>query len=308
MPIQTAVVQIIGGGGAAATAASVAIVALVADAAVTAGLAWGWGRRAAATYLLLGLALLGPLYARLDLIAVAFATWAFALARRGRDGPAGAAIAVAALWGLWAAFLLPWAALRRRRPTVVWALACLLLGGAAWFLVGGPKGPMQVLSYRGATGWDVQSTIGGFLSIFTDHATFLEGSILRIGYAPAAIRAAVLIAILGVTAFAWFRWMRTREASAGTTVLGVTAVILALSPTFPPAWASILAPWAAVAWEDDRRIGLGVAVVLALTGLIGAFPEHPVLGTLVIVRAVVLVWIAATSLTATRTLRTTQLV
>src|SRR5688500_8393074 len=70
MPAQTAVVRMIGGDGGAATTARVALLSLVADAAAAAALAWGWGRRVAAMYLLLGLPLLAVAYTRLDLLAV----------------------------------------------------------------------------------------------------------------------------------------------------------------------------------------------------------------------------------------------
>lgn len=300
MPVQTAVVQAVGGRGGAATAAGVTVVAVVADAAVAAALVRGWGLRTAANYLLLGLPLLGVAYARLDLIAVAFAAWAFAGTRRGRDGPAGVALGLAALSGLWAAFLLPWVTLRRRRrPTLVWAAAVLAAGGAAWFLVGGPKGPMQVLSYRGATGWDVQSTVGSLLQVFTDGATFLEGGILRIGFASSATRTAILALVLGATAMAWLRW-RSDGDPASRPALGITATILALSPTFPAEWTAILVPWTALMWDEDRRIALAAVVAIALTGVLTAVSpaaESTALTTaIVLVRQVALMAVAGWAL------------
>jgi hypothetical protein len=304
MPAQTAVVQVVGGRGGEVTASMVTVIAVAADAAVAGALAWGWGLRAAATYLLVGLALLGVAYVRLDLLAVAFATWAFALGRRGRDGPAGGTLAAAALSGLWAAFLLPWAVLRRRRPTLVWAAACLALGGAAWFIVGGPKGPMQVLSYRGATGWDVQSTIGSAFDVVTDDATFLEGGILRIGFAPAWARAGILLVIVAAAAFSWLRWALHGGDPAGRTSLAVAASILALAPTFPPAWASILAPWAAAAWDEEPTLATGAAMAIALTGVLGVVgspEESSAIGTtLVIMRQLVLFFVAAGALAPRR--------
>jgi hypothetical protein len=308
MPVQTAVVQVVGGRGGGATAAGVALVAVVADAAVAAALARGWGLRAAANYLLLGLPLLGVLYARLDLIAVAFAAWAFALSRRGRDGPAGVALGLAVLSGLWAAFLLPWAVLRRRRPTLVGAAAVLAAGGAAWFIVGGPKGPMQVLSYRGATGWDVQSTVGSLLHAFTNGATFLEGGILRIGFASSAARTAILALVLGVSAIVWLRW-RSHGDPASRPALAVTASILALSPTFPPEWTAILVPWTAIMWDEDRPLALGAAIAIALAGWLGTVSaDEQAAAAFVLIRAVVLVWIAATALLGRRNAPTRQLV
>jgi hypothetical protein len=302
MPIQTAVVQVIAGG--TTTVAGVAITALVADMAVAAALAWGWGRRTADVYLLLGLPLLSAAYTRLDLLAVAFAAWAFALARRGRDGPSGVALGLGALSGLWAAFLLPWAVLLRRRPTLVGAAACLAAGGTSWYLVGGPKAPMQVLSYRGATGWDVQSTIGGALRMFTDGATFLEGGIERIGFAPAWARTAVLLAILAAAGLAWLSWRPRLDDPAGRTALAVTASILALTPTYPAAWTSILVPWAALSWDEDRPLATGAVAAIALTGMLMALDpagESTAVSTsIVVARQIVLLLVTAGALAPRR--------
>jgi len=306
MPAQTAVIQVIGGDGGAATAARVALLSLVADATAAAALAWGWGRRAAATYLLLGLPLLAVAYTRLELLTVALAAWAFALSRRERDGSSGAVLGLAALSGLWAAFLLAWAVLRRRRPTLVGAAAVLAAGGAAWYLVGGPKSPMQVLSYRGATGWDVQSTVGGILDALTSGATFLEGGILRIGFAPAWVRAVLLLAVVAVAAVAWRRWQRDGGDPAGRTALAVSASILALSPTYPAAWTSILVPWTALTWEEDPTLATGAVVAIALTGVLAAASpadESTVLTTTIVVaRQLVLLGVAMRALFSRRTI------
>ena len=297
----------LGGHGGKTTAALVAMVAVVADALVAAALAWGWGLRVTAWYLLLGLPLLAVAYTRLDLLAVALATWAFALARRERDGPAGLAIGLAALSGLWAAFLLPWVVFRRRRPTLVWAAAGLAAGGAAWFLIAGPKAPMQVLSYRGATGWDVQGTVGVGLGALTGGATFLEGGILRIGFAPGWVRTALFLAILAAAAMAWLRWQPGRDDPAGRTALAITASILALSPTYPPAWTSILVPWAALTWDEDRRLATGAVVVIALTGVLAAVGREneatAVTTGIVLVRQLVLLAVAGRALVPGRVAR-----
>ena len=58
MPLETATDRTIGSDGATATAVRIAILAFLADLATAAALAWGWGRRPATVYLLLGLPLL----------------------------------------------------------------------------------------------------------------------------------------------------------------------------------------------------------------------------------------------------------
>src|SRR5262245_46406699 len=85
MPIQTAVDRLLAGGTIGAAVARIAILAFVADFAAAAAMAWGWGRRAAATYLVIGLPLLGFIYLRFDLISVALAVWSLALLHQHRE-------------------------------------------------------------------------------------------------------------------------------------------------------------------------------------------------------------------------------
>jgi hypothetical protein len=267
MPVQTGVVLLVAGGGAAATAATVAGLSLVGHAAVAAALAFGWGRRRAATALLIGLPILAVSIRRLDVLAVALAAWAFALARRRLDGAAGATLAVGILSGLWVALLTP-LALVGRRPIFAWAGGGVLVaGGAAWFLFGGPDGPMQVLSYRGATGWDVQGTFGALLDVSTSMSSFTEGGIERIGYAAPLARGAILAAVVAATLLAWWRRRRPGHDPAGV-ALTVTAAALALSPTFEPVWAAWLVPWAAIVIDDDRARAGAAWLAAVLTGVL----------------------------------------
>ncbi len=60
--------QLIGGSGAEATAIRLVFIAFAADLAAAAAVWWGWGRRPAAVYLVLGVPLLSFLYQRFDLV------------------------------------------------------------------------------------------------------------------------------------------------------------------------------------------------------------------------------------------------
>ena len=298
MPVQTGLVLLMGGGGTAATAAKVAGVAFVAQAAVAAALAYGWGRRRAAIGLLIGLPIVAVSSARIDLVAVALAAWAFALARRRLDGAAGATLAVGILSGFWVVLLAPFA-LIGRRPIFAWlGAAVLVVGGAGWFLYGGPDGPMQVLSYRGATGWDVQSTIGAVLDASTSMATFVEGGIERIGYASPLARGAILAVVVITTLFAWWRHRRPGADPAGV-ALTVTAAALAVSPTFDPVWVAWLVPWAAVVAGGDRGRAGAAWLAVVLTGVIvvvGGEDGRSVTAWLVLARAGILLGVALAGL------------
>ena len=115
-------------------------------------MSWGWGRRPAAAYLLLGLPLLSFLYLRFDLVAVALAAWSLALlarrresARRWRARPRrdGEALAV----GAGADLRVP---ARRAAGSLAGVGRRAWSSARWWYLTGGPKAPFQVLSFRDA--------------------------------------------------------------------------------------------------------------------------------------------------------------
>ena len=181
MPIQTAVDRVLAGGTIGSAVARIAILAFVADLAAAAAMAWGWGRRVAATYLLVGLPLLGFIYLRFDLVSVALAAWSLALLRKDREEVGGAALGLAVMSKLWPVALIPIFWFRRaRRGLLVGALVCLVLG-AWWYLTGGVKGPFQVLSLRDTRGWHVESIVGSLLWIVHRGDAYREADALRIG-------------------------------------------------------------------------------------------------------------------------------
>ena len=156
MPLETETDRAIGVDGATATAVRIAILAFLADLSTAAALAWGWGRRPATVYLLLGLPLLSFIYLRFDLVSVALATWALAWARHRGEALGGAALGLAVMAKLWPLALAPVFLLRRAwRPAVVGFGVLVLVLGAWWYLTGGPKGPFQVLTSAGVRGWHV---------------------------------------------------------------------------------------------------------------------------------------------------------
>ncbi|MDP9301151.1 MAG: glycosyltransferase 87 family protein, partial [Actinomycetota bacterium] len=166
MPLETSTDRTIGADGATATAVRIAILAFLADLATAAALAWGWGRRTAIVYLLLGLPLLSFIYLRFDLVSVALATWAVAWARHRGEALGGAALGLAVLAKLWPLALAPILLMRRAwRPAVVGFAVVVFVLGAWWYLTGGPKGPFDVLTSADVRGWHVQGTVGSVLWI-----------------------------------------------------------------------------------------------------------------------------------------------
>src|SRR6478609_7772948 len=107
--------QLIGGSGAEATAIRLVFIAFVADLAAAAAVWWGWGRRPAAVYLVLGVPLLSFLYQRFDLVSVAIAAWGVALVERREDDVGGGiALGSAVMLKLWPLAIAPVMLVRRR--------------------------------------------------------------------------------------------------------------------------------------------------------------------------------------------------
>src|SRR5205807_2686884 len=174
-----------GGDGATATAVRIAILAFLADLATAAALAWGWGRRPATVYLLLGLPLLSFIYLRFDLVSVALATWALAWARHRGEALGGAALGLAVMTKLWPLALAPVFLLRRACEGAIWrragapdrdpaggaALAAVValvvfspqfsLQYAAWFL------PWTALAFEGDHGDGRTATIAALAVVLT---------------------------------------------------------------------------------------------------------------------------------------------
>ena len=271
MPIELVTIRAIGAGGPAATATRLALISFVCDLAAAAALWFGWGRRASALYLLIGLPLQTFILYRIDPLVVALAAWSMALAKRERDGPAGAVLALAVLTKLWPVVLLPlFLVARRRRALAAFALVAGS-GLLVWVLVGGLHAPWQVLSFRGAGGWAVESTVGTLVWIVTGGPLRLEAGAVRTGSAPIWARAVLLGAIVAIVGRIWIRLRDDDAEPSGAPALAAVTALIALSPLFSVQYASWLVPWTAIAVLGGRRerttAAFGIAIVV-LGGLL----------------------------------------
>jgi glycosyl transferase family 87 len=298
MPLQTLFDRLFAGGTLATAVIWVAVVAFAADVAAAAALWWGWGRRQATTYLLLGAPLLGFIYLRFDLVAVALVAWSLATLRRRREEPSGVLLGLAVMAKLWPIVLaIPFAMRRARRAVVLAAAVCLLLG-AWWYLTGGAKGPFQVLSFRGARGWHVESVVGSLLWVAHHGIPYREADAVRIGAAATWAKALLFSGLVVVQALLWRRASRDRRDAFGAASLASVAALSVFAPVFSLQAAAWLLPFAALALEgehDERHTGGVAAVAIVLTGLIAlVWRDHATtpqgwVGWLVLARN--LVWI-----------------
>jgi Glycosyltransferase family 87 len=267
-------IQLIGGGGAQAAAIWLAVLGFGADLAAAAAVWWGWGRRPAAIYLILGTPLLLFLYQRFDLVSVALAAWGAALLARRDSVGGGIAIGSAVMLKVWPLAVAPVVLVRRRwrALTAIGAVCAVTL--LVWFLVGGPSGPSQVVTFRGARGWSVESIVGDLLWLTSGRTPTLEEGALRIGAAASWAKGVLLLALLAYEVVIWRRAGRqARDTSGGVSLAAVTAVLV-FSPLISEQYAAWLLPWAAVAFvgdRDERLAAVIAAAAIALTGLLSYF-------------------------------------
>jgi hypothetical protein len=258
-------IEVVGRWSAGLTRALLALVAFGADLVAFACVLSGWGREAARRYLLLGAPLLVFVYRRSDLVAVALAVAGVVLVRREASRRGGALLGLAVLSKLWPAVLLPMLVVMRR-TRALWAAAVTIAAGlAGWLALGGLEGVRQVVSLRGASGWELESTVGSVVWPLTNEYRYQQGA-NRTGEIPGWARVALAVLLLLGLAAVWWRARRAEVDPAGGPALAAVAVLLVLSPVFSPQYVAWMLPWAAVASLDARRLFRLAAVPCVITG------------------------------------------
>ena len=142
------------------------IVSAVADIAVAAALYWGWGIEAVVCYLLIVAPVADLFFLRTDMWSTALATLGVAAWHRARPTAAALGFAIGAAFKLWPLTFLPLLLVpvcaRRAVPLATAAAAGLAILGW-WLWIAGPAGLYQVLTFRGARGWEIESIVGGVM-------------------------------------------------------------------------------------------------------------------------------------------------
>ncbi len=304
-PGELAIAEAVGSGSSAASRGLLAVIAFSGDIVAFAAIRRGWGTDAARRYLWLGLPLLIFIYRRADLATVALSVAALMLARRHREGAGGLAMAAAFLTRVWPVILTPiWAIERNLRALWVFAAAASA-GVIAWVAYGGLDGVGQVSSFRGATGWELESSVGVVVWAMTDEHRFEAGA-NRTGIVPAWAGPVMLASLVAIFVIIWLRARVSTSEPAGPPALAAVAALLVLSPLLSPQYASWLLPWAAIAGAGGRRFTIAASIPIALTGAVvtgwsldlglGAGPDQ----TILFLRNCSLVAIVVTYLAGTR--------
>src|SRR5262249_16863408 len=156
----------------------------IADIATWAAILVGWGASAAERYLWLGAPLLVFIYTRFDLVPVALAAWGATLALRRIEPGSGLAFAAAIFSKVWPFVLVPALLIMRRSRAFWWCLSVAAAAILAWIAYAGAGAATDVLTFRHATGWGVESVVGTVVWIATGGPVRLESGAPRIGSVP----------------------------------------------------------------------------------------------------------------------------
>ena len=247
------------------------IINFAADLAIAGLLAWGWGIPAAACYAFVMIPLLDLFFLRMDLWSTAFATLGVAAWSREHRNLAAIGFAVGAAYKLWPLAFLPLLLVpspkRGRMASIGTAFATGIVILAGWLWVAGPAGLYQVVTFRGASGWEVESTVGAVWMLFDQSSLRLELGAWRIGATSGPI--SVLLFVLGVVPCLWIVWRGARARLVGAGWAGGISTLLVMSALLSPQFACWLAPAAGVAWvEKDRRTAVLTGFAIFFSNLV----------------------------------------
>jgi hypothetical protein len=284
-PVTLAAIEGLDASTVRATVLRVMWTQLLLDLGIAAIVAWGWGRRPALLYLVLGTAFawFPFLYLRLDLISVALAVGGLALVRRRRAVAGAGLVAVACFAKIWPIALAPAFVVRRSWRAVATFATVVAMGVAAWVGWGGLAGPVQVLTFRGAKGWQIESTIGAVIHVLSNARPHMERGAVRIGIVPGWARIGLPLVGLLLVAIVWVLVGRLRRLDAGVLDgLGPVAAVSAMlvcATILSPQYVSWLLPFAAIAAASgERAIGWLTGLTALLSALAVAVMTHVAVG------------------------------
>jgi hypothetical protein len=257
-----------------ATIVVLAVSQFILEVATAALLWWGWRRRVAITYLVLGTPMIVfPFpYVRIDLLSVFLTVLGVTLVRRRHQSGAGVALATAIFAKVWPIAVVPMLVVRRQWRGATAFVVAGVAGTVAWVAWAGTDGLTQISSFRGAHGWQIESIPGIVAHMVDPKASNFEHGAWRTGAAmPGWARIALLVASLATIAWAWWTASRARgdesevAIEANAPLLAVIA-LLVFAPILSPQYILWMVPFAALAttW-GDRSTGWLTLGITALS-------------------------------------------
>jgi hypothetical protein len=179
------------------------------------------------------------------------------------------------------------------------------VGALAWAAFAGLSGFQQVLSFRDATGWQVESVPGILWHLHDPSRIKFESGAFRTGVMPVWGRPLLTLVSVLLVVGAWWLAARRRQAGAGDHVVYAEAplasvlAVLILAPILSPQYVVWVLPFAAiVAARGDYLVGGLTAAITTITtatyALVPAAAEGKLYATTpVLVRNVLLVVLLA---------------
>ena len=296
-------------GGRAGFGLGVVGLDLIADAIIVGALLWGWGEVAAAVFAVMLILVLDLFFNRIDPWSVAAATLAIAAWRRGAPRLLGVALAIGVGFKLWplvltgALFVPPRGGSgegpRFRRNAIASFVAIGAALAGATLLLAGWRGVEQVLTFRGAHGWQIEGLVGSLIHLSGSRPRFESGS-WRIGSVSGPVSIALFAVAAPLCGYCSLRGARNDRI--GTGWLAAVALLLLSSALFSAQYVIWLIPAAAISWSEGARSStyLTALAVLLTTIFWSFFPavissQAPAL-TLVVLRNLVLLAVAVQAL------------
>jgi hypothetical protein len=291
--------------GRASFGLGVVMLDLAADAIIVASLVWGWGLAAAAYFAVTVIPVLGLFFNRIDAWSTAAAIVAVAAWRRNRPLAPGIALAIGAAFKLWPLLfapllVVPWRGRRSLLALAAFTVTATTLAGSALWLAG-TNSVLQVLTFRGARGWQIESLVGNILHLASPRTLRLESGSWRIGATSGPVAVAMFLAAAPICL--WSSWRGARINRIGVGWLASVSALLLLSALLSAQFVIWLVPGAAIAWTDgNKRSAIVAALVVLTTQLFYSFYDFvldsrtPAL-LLVLLRNAILVALAASAIT-----------
>ena len=269
-PLVLAELKAVGGSSAPDTLHRLAWSQLAFELLMVGALAWGWGRKVVLGYLVLSLPLVAFPFVlvRTDMLASALAVVGVAAVKKSASTTGGVALALSLFAKVWPIAVVPLLFVRRQTRAIgAWTVATSV-GAIVWLAWGGLGGPFQVLTFRGADAWHVESLVGSVWHAVSGSAPQLVNGAARVGYAPPAASGVLgLLAILLIT-LVWLRADRERDDERvvfGVAPLVAVCALLVCSPLLSPQFMLWLLPWAAIASVPTATSKVNAFALGALT-------------------------------------------
>jgi hypothetical protein len=150
-------------------------------------------------------------------------------------------------------------------------MGVLIAGVVTWIAFGGLDSVRQVFTFRGATGWQIESSVGVTIWSITGGPIRLDAGALRVGHVPGWTSPLLAATLLSVVGAIWWSAYRHRERRIGVPCTAVLCALLTLSPIFSLQYAMWLIPFGALAWvEGEAFDGRAAFTVSLMTGVLTA--------------------------------------